>query len=196
MTHACPPAPPPPLSRLRRFRRDEEGAVLAEFLILLPLLIWAFLALFIYWDAFRTINQGQKASYAVADLMARQSDVTPQFVDGMANVMAFLTPASPRVRLRISSIEWREATRAYRVLFSRSPSNRLPELRAADFLSIRHRIPDMADGDSVLVIETMIDYQPAMDVGLPRSIAQNFIIMRPRYFRRVCLTTAPCPAQI
>ncbi len=45
---------------LRRFRDQEDGLVMTEFLIMLPLLVWTFMALFVYWDAFRTINQARR----------------------------------------------------------------------------------------------------------------------------------------
>ena len=41
---------------LKAFWKDESGVLLAETLLLLPLLLWGFVALFIYWDVFRTMN--------------------------------------------------------------------------------------------------------------------------------------------
>jgi Flp pilus assembly protein TadG len=58
--------------RFRSFLRDEDGLILVEGLIMLPLIIWAMVAMFIYWDVFRTINVTQKASYGIADLLSRQ----------------------------------------------------------------------------------------------------------------------------
>ena len=40
-----------PLQMLRDFGRDEKGTIMAETVIVLPLLLWAYLALFVYWDA-------------------------------------------------------------------------------------------------------------------------------------------------
>ena len=75
------------LSRqIRRFRDQEDGLVMTEFLIMLPLLIWTFMALFVYWDAFRTINQAQKATYSVSDVISRQSEIDTVFIDGMQTI--------------------------------------------------------------------------------------------------------------
>ena len=93
--------------RLQRFSREEDGLVMTEFLIMLPLLVWTFMALFIYWDAFRTINQAQKAAYAVSDLVSRQSEVDRDFIGGMKKVMEYLTNGK-QVRMRISSVQWDE----------------------------------------------------------------------------------------
>lgn len=51
---------------IRAFARDESGVLLAEALILLPMLIWGFIALVVYWDVFRTINVTQKAAYSIS----------------------------------------------------------------------------------------------------------------------------------
>ena len=106
--------------RVTGFRDQEDGLVMTEFLILLPLLIWTFMALFVYWDAFRTINQSQKASFAVSDLLSRQSEVDTSFISGMKTVMQYLTGETD-VRVRITSIQWLEPENEYYVLFSRSP---------------------------------------------------------------------------
>lgn len=58
--------------RFITYLRAEDGLVLAEALIMLPLLIWGLIAMFNYWDVFRTINMTQKAAYSIADLLSRQ----------------------------------------------------------------------------------------------------------------------------
>ena len=69
--------------RFGTFLRDEDGLILAEGLLMLPLVIWALVAMFIYWDVFRTINITQKAAYGVADLLSRQKVEIPlAFADG------------------------------------------------------------------------------------------------------------------
>lgn len=182
-------------SRLRRFRDQEDGLVMTEFLIMLPLLIWTFMALFIYWDAFRTINQAQKASYAVSDLLSRQSEVNLGFVNGMENVMEYLTGETD-VRVRITSFDWDEEDNEYRVFFSRSPGNKLAQLDATDLADMTGRIPAMADNDSVVLVETEVAYDPAFEVGIPNHTFDNFVITRPRYYLRVCLTEQPCPEDL
>ncbi|MGA0539410.1 TadE/TadG family type IV pilus assembly protein [Neotabrizicola sp. VNH66] len=184
----------PILHRLRRFRDEEDGIIMAEFLLLLPLLIWAFLALFIYWDAFRTINESQKASYAVADLISRQNDVPLSFVNGMDDVMEMMITNSPNVKVRITSVEWDRDDNRHYVLFSRSPGNEMPSLTTAQMVPLRGKIPIMADHDSVVIVETETDYKPLFDVGIAPQTFTNFVVTRPRFYRRICLIEQPCPA--
>jgi len=95
-----------------RMLRDEKGAVLIEFLLLFPLLIWVMIAMVVFWDVFRTINTAQKAAYSVSDLISRQEDnLTPGFVDGMQEVMDYLMMNSGQnSRLRITSLYYDQAT--------------------------------------------------------------------------------------
>lgn len=182
--------------RLRKFGDQEDGLVMTEFLILLPLLVWTFMALFIYWDAFRTINQSQKASYAVSDLMSRQSDINVSFIGGMKTVMQYLTGETD-VKLRITSIQWLQPENEYYVLFSRSPGNQLPALSKGDVWNMRDRIPVMTDRDSVVIVEAVVAYRPAFNVGIPQHTFDNFVVTRPRTpIRRVCLIEQPCPANL
>jgi hypothetical protein len=183
--------------RLRRFRDEEDGLIFAEFLIMLPLLLWTFMALFIYWDAFRTINQAQKAAYSVSDLISRQSEVTVGFLDGLEVVTEYLMNDSPGVSIRITSLEWREDEDAYRVIFSYSPGNKMPTHTPTTLMAIKEeRIPDMADNHGAVIVETTVDYDPAINIGIPNHSFDNFVITRPRYDRLVCLTTAVCPTDL
>lgn len=187
-----------PMKRLRRFMRDEDGLVLTEFLILLPLLLWAFMALYIYWDTFRVINQAQKASYAVSDLISRQGDVNMAFVNGMDDVMALVMRRGGDVRVRITSVEWDEDDDEFLILFSRSPGSHLPRLNENQIDDYRPWIPVMANHDSVIIVETEVDHAPIFDVGITPQTFRNLIVTRPRFNRRICLaeSMATCPATV
>lgn len=189
--------PAVPLPRLlKRFSREEDGLVMTEFLLMLPILVWTFMAMFIYWDAFRTINQAQKAAYAVSDLISRQSEVDLDFIDGMETVMEYLTNGKP-VKMRITSVQWDEDDEEYVIVFSKSPGNEMPPLTSSDVMNVaEEKIPVMADGDSVVIVETEVAYDPAFEVGIPNHTFDNFVVTRPRYYLKVCLTEEPCGSAI
>ncbi len=183
---------------VKGFLRDETGVVLAEALLLLPLLIWGFLALVVYWDVFRTINTSQKAAYSISDLMSRQSTVSAQYLDGLQNVINFLTPGSPQSAMRITSIQFDETNNKYDLLFSRSPGNLITPHTQASIQLLKTKIPTMKDLDSVIIVETAVDYEPGFNTGVlsfaPGVEAETFtqfIVTRPRFWRRVCMTPLP-----
>ena len=199
------------MDRLRNqvtaFWRDERGVILAEALILMPLLIWGFLALVVYWDVFRTINITQKAAYSIADMLSRQTVLTQDFVNGLDNILTFLTPGAPASEMRITSFQLDEGPTtalgfdgndSYCLLFSRmvgatSGSNRAVHT-AATLAALSNRIPDMAHMESVVLVETWVDYVPEFDTGVlnfaPGVTNQTFVqfvVTRPRNDRRVVL---------
>lgn len=180
----------------RRFLKEEDGLIMTEFLIMLPLLTWTFMAMFVYWDTFRTINEAQKASYAVSDLISRHDSIDLPFIDGMEKVMEHLTGQSD-VKLRISSVQWDDVTEEYSLLFSRSPHNEMPVLTVTDIENLADtRIPTMAGGDSIVIVETEVAYQPGFDVGIPFTTFSNFIVTRPRGESKICLVEQPCPSAL
>lgn len=181
--------------RFGTFLRDEDGLVLAEGLIMLPLLIWALVALFLYWDVFRTINITQKAAYSVADLLSRQRDtISTNYANGLQNIVDFLTPGGHPVKIRITSFEYRQATDDYRLLFSYSPQNKVPPLQQADIQAWKGtKVPMLNNGDSVFVVETEVEFKAQLQtvlagllVGVTDAKYGQFIVTRPRH-RRLCL---------
>jgi hypothetical protein len=198
--------------RFVTFLRAEDGLVLVEGLLMLPLIIWALVAMFIYWDVFRTINVAQKAAYGVADLLSRQRDeITPGFADGLQNVMNFLTPGGHPVIMRITSFECVGTVTAngttgcddsdegsYRLLFSFSPQGKISALTEANIQAWKtDRVPILNDGESVFVVETSVEFRAQLQtfiagfmVGVEDQTFGSFIVTRPRH-RRLCLETEP-----
>lgn len=193
--------------RFSSFLRDESGLILVEGLIMLPLLIWALVAMFIYWDVFRTINVSQKTAYSVADLLSRQrTDISLNFANGLQKVVDFLSPGGHPVKMRITSFECKSSsgpveeqicngTRGtYRLLFSFSPDNKVSKLTETNIQDWKGvKIPTMVHNESVFVVETQVDYKAQLPVallglliGVEDQSFGEFIVTRPRN-RRLCL---------
>lgn len=198
-------------NRFRAFLRDEDGLILAEGLIMMPLLIWALVAMFIYWDVFRTINMTQKAAYSIADLLSRQKNTIPlAYANGLQNIMDFLTPGGHPVKIRITSFECNAPTApktcnatsgSYKLLFSYSPKNKVTDLMTEPEIQNwkTTKIPTLNNGESVFVVETSVEFKAQLQtvlagllVGVDDSTFGQFIVTRPRN-RRLCLAgTSTC----
>lgn len=182
-----------PLARLQRFWRDESGTMLAEAVIVLPLMLWAYVALFVYWDAYRSVNTVQKAAYTVSDMVSREMvTLNAQYVPGMRDLMRYLIGKDQNIKLRVTSVTWSELNNRFEVDWSRSPDRAMPELTTATIADVAYRIPDMADGDRVMLVETEVAYHPAFNVGLSDTTLQQFIVTRPRFVPKICLTGVVC----
>lgn len=170
----------PSLSRrLRRFAADEGAAVSIEAAIILPALVFFYISAFIFFDAFRVYTTSVKATYAVADVLSRQTSfVFASDIEGLNAVFRHLTRNRDGSDMRVSQVhratdglevEWSYATGAQTIL------------RDRDLPAIDGRIPDMALGERVLVVETRLPYRPIFDVGISEQLFENFTVTRPRF---------------
>lgn len=189
-------------SSFGRFLRNERGTVLVEFLLLLPLLVWVMIAVIVFWDVFRTINTAQKAAYSVSDLISRQEDnLSVSFVDGMQDVFDYLMVDSAQdSRLRITSLYYDDATKSYKLIFSVSPGDRVIPLTETDLQTLTDRIPILNDKDSVVIVESLVDYTASFNTGLfdiaealGSNVFENFVVTPPRFRTAICLQAAGCP---
>ncbi|MDO6585399.1 hypothetical protein Q4543_07700 [Salipiger sp. 1_MG-2023] len=77
---------------LRRFAKDTEGYTTVEVAIILPTLFTLFAASWIYFDVFRQQAVGQKANFAIGDMLSRETDeLNDAYIDNTYKMLALLT---------------------------------------------------------------------------------------------------------
>lgn len=181
------------MNMMRRFGRDDQGSLVAEAVMVLPFMLWAYIALFVYWDAFRSINTVQKAAYTISDMISReQLTITPAYIAGMDRIMERLVDEDQDVSLRVTSIVFDEADDRNEVMWSLSPGNALTPLTTSALRDLASQIPEMADGDSVVIVEVQVDYVPTFNVGVSDMTLSQFIVTRPRFFPFICMQGYAC----
>ena len=169
------------LDRLRRFGRDCAGVMTIEAVLVLPFLLWGFVALYVFFDAFRQQGINLKASYTVADMLSRKSDdVDMAYVNGLQRVLDFLTNSPVETEVRITVVRYDGQNDALDLDWS-ATSGSHGRITDANFALIADEIPMMADGDSVIVVETWMTYRPFIDVGVPETDMYNLIVTSPRF---------------
>lgn len=169
--------------RFRRFLREEDGLITTESIIVMPLLVWVFLALFVYWDAFRAQNTSIKASYVIADIVSRENTaINNNFITGMHQVFDYMVNTPEDTWIRVSSVQYRQWDDRYLVLWSRSTdTSRSPVQTTTTLATQRDRLPILADADTLIVVETWRRFRPAFWVGLPARTFYEFTVVRPRF---------------
>jgi Flp pilus assembly protein TadG len=180
---------------LKEFRDDESGLIMAEFIVILPILVWALMAFAAYWDVFRSMNTSQKATYAISDLISRQrADLSPTFLGGMTTIMEYLLPNNLNAVLRFTSVKRNTANTSFEVIWSRSTDQiAYPAFTTVSLQSQASKIPVMAATDTVMIVESFVPYVPAFKVGLANNyVLDEFIVTRPRVLNRICLEGVPC----
>ena len=185
------------------FIRDERGNVLAEAVVILPMVIWSYLAFFVYWDAYKTTNVAQKAAYTVADLISREQVTLPStYVPGMLNLLRYLVNDQTSTKIRVSSLLFSEGAVVNpgvddpddktMVQWSVSPNDAMTPYTDATLLSVLDKVPAMYDGDSVILVETSVNFNPMFDVGMAGRQVTNFVVTRPRFLPKICMTGITC----
>lgn len=192
---------------LRRFSTDQRGLVSTEAVLVLPLVIWAFAATFVYFDVFRHVTTGQKAATLIGDTLSRMRD-TP--VDGphlerMNRLFAYLSEAQHPTNIRVSSIGWDEDADAYLLIWSYStgwlsgtgwqPSSPDATVAGDGSLSyhdapltnevvnsaLRATLPNLSLGETVILVESQIIFEPLFQVGVPGRTLRQQVATRPRF---------------
>ena len=181
-------------TRLGAFLRDTRGAVTAEALVALPLLIWAHLATYQYFDAFQTLARNQKATYTLADAISRQTGtVTPAFITGMNTLYAYLDGSvAESTAIRVTCISWNPALGSsgqYYVVWS-DASGAGAALTSTTLQSLISRFPVIAASDTLIMVETKIGYTPAFKIGLQPQMLNSYVITRPRISPQVVYSSS------
>lgn len=172
------------LTRFRHFLGDRRGSVSAEALIVLPLVLWAYLATYQYYDAFGTITRNMQATYTIADAISRQTDnVSQTTANGMNALYAYLNKNPQGTWTRITEVSWDPnvgSSGQYYVMGGCVTGNN-PLLDDNSLQAYTSRLPTIADGDTLIMVETHMNYTPAFSlVGLKPMIFNQLVVTRPR----------------
>ena len=174
------------LLHLRRFAKNEDGVGMTEALMMLPLMLWAYLALFVYWDAYRTQNTAVKATFTISDMLSRElNPVDDNYINGMKLVFDYLLNSDQATRMVVSSVTWNEAEKKYVVEWSEARGTGATARAVGKMVTKTDKMPKMSDGDTVIVVETSMHYEPSLNVGVPVFDMNEFVVTRPRRTPRI-----------
>ena len=186
------------LRRFKLFLVDRRASMLLEFIIMLPLIIWVYAGMYVFWDAYKAQNISVKSAYTISDLISRADvPITSAGLDRMHQMTSFLNYNKHPVRIRVSIVDLEEDTAGnpQLMLYDRShvrgpnPVAPFDELQDKPFTrhltvdALEPLIPIMAVGDQVIVVETELDYTPLFRFRLSPMdplILSTSVVTRPR----------------
>lgn len=176
--------------RLKRFFSAEEGSQTIAFVVLLPLLVWSIMAMLTFTDAFRIRAMATDATAVIADSLSRQS--TPIDLDdllGLQSVAEQLT--GYEVSLRVTQVRClRDCANLDRriILVDFSQGVGLDSLLDLDFVAgqSRQRVPLMAEGDRLVLVETSFMHEPIARIGLEGREVSVSHATRMRFAPQLC----------
>ncbi len=172
---------------LDRFRRDETASVTVEAVIMLPLLFWAIVICFVFFDAFRAQSVNVKASYTISDALSRETDyITPEYMGFLYALQGVLTEAPGERRLRVSVIRYDGVNDSYKVVWTQARGG-ARDLTDFDLERRRESIPIMANNDTAILSESWVTYYPPFAFsGLGNVTFYDLLTTRPRFAPKLC----------
>jgi len=172
---------------LGRFTRDSRGSVVVEAVLILPLLLWAYTATFVFFDAYHTETRNLRATYTIADLVSRQTRMLhASDIDGMNKVFDMLNATAvtgQKTAIRITDVQWDQKSKSYKVVWSYGTKGKLPQTDASIKL-MADKLPVLSNGDTELVVESWLTYTPAFEpvfgAGVTARTLYQMVTTRPR----------------
>ena len=172
---------------LRRFRQDEAGSYTVETVLMLPILCLTIFTMLTFIDAYRAKLHALRVTYAVGDMLSRaQFPATHQTIAGLAEVFDQLSIGAHDTAIRVSSIIWDDSNSEHLLVWSdsaRAGSGTAPPtpITSDTLAQITEALPTLADGDSVIFVESWVQYEPPFDIGLAEQTFQHTGVVSPRF---------------
>ncbi len=174
---------------IRRLLRDETGSLSVEAVIILPVLAWAFVSGFVFFDAFRQQSINDKAALTIADIVAREViPLTDTYIDNLHALHNFLGKSATPTDLILTVARYDPAAGLYSVLWSQARGGG-STLDDAGLNALSSQLPEMPAQDTVIVVQTSADFEPIFGVGLRAFPIRKLVVMRPRRAPQVCWQT-------
>lgn len=137
---------------IQRFTGNERGASIVEFALLVPVLLVLLLGTVTLFDLFRTLQSVEKATFTVGDMMSRELAMNQGKLDVMLSLTQHMVPAASDGGLRVSSIAKEGGVLV--VKWTRQAGSNIPNTPLPASI-----IPDVAEGDSVLLTESFVPHR-------------------------------------
>ena len=175
------------IKRFKWYVSDQKGNVAIETVIILPVMIWGYLAMFTIFDSYRQYTVQQKAAYTISDLISRQATpLDASFIDGTYSLFQTLARTTTGVPgLRVTIAKYDLTLQEYQVVWSRTRGGMIG-LQGQDIADWTNRLPVLPQDEQVIIVETTSTYDPVFDVGLSQQTINNFVFTRPRYAKQMC----------
>ncbi len=150
---------------MKKFLKNENGVLITEFMVILPVLLLWFMALIVFYDAFHKWMKFTTATYTISDLLSRQTIVEDSFIQSLDGLFDTISNSKSKddTWLRVTSVQKNDGVIS--ILWSVDTSHvPQPSFLASD---IQDSIPNLGIDEHLLLIETYSPYIPAFDwVGL------------------------------
>ncbi len=166
---------------IKSYIEETRASLSVEAVLVFPILAWAFVAMYVFFDGYRAQNTNLKAAYTIGDVLSRETDpVGPDYIKGLDALFTYLAKDSSDAWIRVSVVKWDKQSDRYVLIWSK---NTKPAASASllNPEAVKSKLPELADQDNVIVVETHAAFDPLFNVGLSDVSLSNFIVTSPRF---------------
>lgn len=184
-------------ARLRRFLADTRGNISVEAVIWMPLILTVLGGMFALHDSFRYKALNTKAAYTISDALSRETaPIDDNYLDGMVDVLEFLTVSEGPYSLRVSLVRF-DADEAGSTTTSAAGGDYIVEwsqvrgdfdaLKSSDLSTAASILPIMLDNERIILVETRTEYVPPFEIpGLNEAdLFYTYGFTRPRFAPKI-----------
>lgn len=165
----------------REFKRDTEGSVAVEAAVILPVLLWSFVAMWVFFDAYKTRSTTEKAAYTISDMLSRETDaIDNDFLDGAKSLLDLLAKSDSASGLRVTVISYSGVDEDYTLEWSKVRGN-MQAMDGSAMADLTGSLPGMTDGETLILVQTYSTFEPSLKVGLGDQVIETFVFTRPRF---------------
>lgn len=181
-------------SLISRFIRSEQGSLSIEAVLVVPILAWAIVATFVFFDAFKTQYISQRATYTIADMLSREETaIDGQYLASLHEMYDYLSNGEGANTLRVTVVERKTDEDTGEPYLDLVWSEGVNVQEYVNLSVIEDRIPSISVGEQLIVVESEQEWSPAFGVGLADYKFYEFALARPRFAPKLCWeTTAGC----
>lgn len=169
-------------SMIAGFSRDTKGTAAVEAMVMLPILMWAYLAMFSFFDMLRQQSTNQKAAFTIADMFSRETDkVDGTYITSAHKLFKSLVRADT-LRSRYSVITYNADKKRYEVIWSKvRGGNGVVRLNNNRLKMIEDKLPNISDGDQFILVESWNRYELPFKIGMDDFEIETLVFMDPRF---------------
>jgi len=173
-----------------RFRKDDNGSAAVELTFMVPALALITFSMIVFFSAFRAQTHATRTATVVTDMISREiAPVTPAFLQGVEGLMKTMVHSDETPEFRVTAFTYDAEEETYAVAWSKH--NGLGSLDDGSLNAVADQLPVLRDGQRALLVQTAIDYTPALDVGIGSQRFENFNVTAPRFVPQLCYMSDP-----
>jgi len=166
---------------LSKFLRARDGSLSVEAVLVFPFLAWAIIAPMVFWDAYKSLTLVKRTTYTVADMISRSEEVDERDLEGLLQVYSFLSHAKGDRAFRVSVVGATDngsGTTTNTLVWSKTVQDMAER---TDLDGIVNRLPTLAAGEQLIVVEARQTWRPRFSVGLGEYEFAETAVVRPRF---------------